>query len=202
MNGKGKAIRHGSWVMCAAALGAGWLLCPETASAGHLDVRLVKGGSSVWVPPVYETSRRVVTIPAVCEERPRRIWREPVYEVRRVLVHVPAKVTTRRVARRGRYGQVIGFKTVRHIIEPARQVWRTQRVLVRAGYYETVYERVCGQLRTTKVVYEKVLVRPGHWVQPRVTKVRHRPRLHRILRPHRLHRAGEDEWRVAFGFGW
>ena len=100
------------------------------------------------------------------------------------------------------HGQVIGFKTVRHIIKPARRVWKTEPVLVRAGYYETVYERVCGQLRTTKVVYEKVLVRPGHWVQPRVTKVRHRPRLHRILRPHRLHRAGEDEWRVALSFGW
>ena len=201
MNGKGKALRHGSWVMCAAALGAGLLLFPETASAGHLDVRLVKGGSSVWIPPVYETRRRVVTIPAVCEERPRRIWREPVYEVRRVLVHVPAKVTTKRVARRGRYGQVIGFKTVRNIVKPARRAWKTEPVLVRAGYYETVVERILERPASTRIVYEKVLVRPWRLAQSkRVTIHKGRPYRHAVrahMRPPR--RAGRRHLAVRFG---
>lgn len=202
MNGKCKTMQGSSWVMCAAALGAGWLLWPNTASAGHLDVGLVTGGSAVWAPPVYETKRRLVTIPAVCEERPRRIWREPVYEVRRVLVDVPARIVTRRVTLRGRYGQVIGHKLVRRVIEPARQVWKTQRVLVRAGYYNTVYERVCAQPQSTKVVYEKVLVRPGRWVQPRVARVHHGPRLHRLVGSHRMIGHRDNGLRVALDFGW
>lgn len=202
MNERHRATRRGLWVMCAAAVGAAWLVFPDEVSAGHASIRLGQHRSSVWVPPVYETQRRVVTFPAVCEERPRRIWHEPVYDVRKVLVDVPAKVVRERVATRGRYGRIIGYRVVSRVIEPARQVWRTKRVLVRAGYYETVYERVCTQAVRTKVVYEKVLVRPGHWVRPKVARIHHGPRRHRLGGLARLHAPRDDRWSVAFDVGW
>ena len=202
MNGKRKAMRRSLWVMCAATAGTGWLLCPDTASAGHFDLRVEKGGSSVWVPPVYDTRQRLVTVPAICKSRPRQVWHEPVYDLRRVLVDIPAKVVTERVARRGRYGRIIGYRLVSRVIEPARQVWRTKRVLVKPGYYGTVYDRVCTRPETTRVVYDKVLVRKGRWVRPAVRKVHHRPRLHRLAAPHRGHEPRDDRLRVAFGIGW
>jgi xanthine/CO dehydrogenase XdhC/CoxF family maturation factor len=156
---------------------------------------------TVRVPPVYETRRRVVTIPAVYEERPRRIWREPVYETRRVLVELPAKTVSRRVARHGRYGTILGHRVVTQVVEPARRVWRTERVLVRPGYYETVYERVCVAPESTKVVFEKVLVQPRHRTHPRAVRVHHGPRHGRLvpLRPRHRHR--DDAFRVALHLG-
>jgi hypothetical protein len=197
MNAKRKNMRRGMWVACATAIGIGWFVSPDTASAGHVDVRLGRPRPAVWVPPVYETRQRVVTVPAVFEERPRKVWREPVYETRRVLVDIPAKVVTRRVAIRGPFGLVITHRVVRHVVEPARQVWKTERVLVRAGFYDTAYERVCVQPERTRVVSERVLVRRGHWSQPRIARTRHVHRHHGALHRGPVPRHRDARFRLA-----
>jgi hypothetical protein len=79
----------------------------------------------------------------VCENRPRQVWREPIYETRQVWVEIPAVTETRRVARYAYSGRLIGYDHVEVVIVPARRVLRTEQVLVRPGYFETVYERVC-----------------------------------------------------------
>ena len=201
MNGRRRTSRRSVWLACAAALGAAWVVSPDVASAGQFTLTVGSNPRGVRVPPVYETRKRVVTIPAVYEERPRRIWREPVYETRRVLVEVPAKVVTRRVARHGRHGTIVGHRMVTRVIEPARRVWRTERVLVRPGFYETVYERVCVVPASTKVVHERVLVQPRHRALPRAVRVHHGPRHERLvpLRPRHRHR--HDALRVALHLG-
>ena len=201
MNGRRRTSRRGVWLACAAALGAGWVVSPDVASAGHFTLSVGTNPMAVRVPPVYETRKRVVAIPAVYEQRPRRIWRQPVYETRRVLVEVPAKVVSRRVARYGRYGTIIGHRMVTRVVQPARQVWRTERVLVRPGYYETVYERVCVVPKSTKVVYERVLVQPRHRAQPRAVRVHHGARHGRLVPSPPRHRHRDDAFRVALHLG-
>jgi hypothetical protein len=156
---------------------------------------------AVRLPPVYETRKRVVIIPAVYEQRPRRIWREPLYETRRVLVEVPAKVASRPVARHGRHGRIIGYRVATRVVEPARQVWRTERLLVRPGYYETVYERVCVVPESTRVVNERILVQPRHRAQPRAVRVHHGPGRGRLVPLRPRHRDRDDAFRVALHLG-
>jgi hypothetical protein len=99
----------------------------------------------------------------MCKERPRKIWRDPVYDTRRVRVVIPPEVETERVPRYSKSGRLIGFDLVRRVVTPGRKAWKTERVLVRAGYWETVVDQVCVKPASTEIVYEKVLVRPGYW---------------------------------------
>lgn len=130
-------------------------------------VRVAPSNQRVWVPPVYTTQPRVVVIPAVYEERPRQVWQDPVYETRRVLVEEPAEVVRERVPRYDRHGRFIGYATVERVVRPARKVWREDRVLVKAGGYVTVVDRVCVQPERKEVVYERVLLTPGYWTYTR-----------------------------------
>ncbi len=148
------------------AIAAGLLATPDAASAGVVRVRAVSA-SRVRVPPVYETRARLVTIPALYETRLRRVWHQPVYEYRRVYEAVAGPVVVRRTASHSSRGRVVGYRRVRTPIRPIGKVWGTKRVLVRGGYYETVYERVCVRPATTRTVYEKVLVTPAHWAPVR-----------------------------------
>lgn len=117
----------------------------------------------------------------ICENRPREVWREPVYEVREAWVDVPARVETRRVPRYSSCGTLLGYDLVETVIEPARRELRTERVVVRPGFFETVYERICFDRErpscgTTAVVrpapvygtYRPTFVsaRPHHWGGP------------------------------------
>lgn len=161
-------------VVGATVLAVGLLVGPTAVSAGIVKVK-AKPAGCVWVPPMYETRARVVTVPAVYETCPRRIWHKPVYELRRVLVKQPTRVIVRRVPRYSWRTRLIGCTTVKTVAAPPRRVWKTKRVLVRAGYYETVYERVYVTPATTRTVYEKVLVRLGHWGRPKCATVHSHP---------------------------
>ena len=183
---RNKKRRHlGMWGVAAVAVGG--LLGADAASAGQVRTLGGRHGQRVRVPPVYETRARTVVVPAVYETRPVRIWHEPVYETRRVFVEMPAKVVTRRVRRYD------GFEVVKEVVRPARRVWKRERLLVEAGYYETAYRRVCVQPETTRVVHQEVLVSPGHRAHPKAMKVRKLHDRHRFVgarRPHRSHDRG------------
>ncbi len=145
-----------------AAFAVGLVVATDTALAGHGRVAALRHGVAGWVPPVYATVARTIEEAAVFEDRATKVWHEPAYEDRRILVELPAEVVTRDVLRYDMWGQLIGYDIVRDIVQPARKVWRTERVLVRPGYFETVYGRVLVRPASTRVIYEKVLVRPGH----------------------------------------
>ncbi len=195
-----REYRTWTWLV-GTALGAAWLCVPIPASAGTLELHYAAGGSGTWVSPRYTAQHRVAAVPAVCEMRPRRIWHEPVYEVRRVLVDVPAKVVTKRVPRYDRFGRLIGYKIRRTVIRPARAVWTTQRVLVRAGFHETIYERVCAQPVSRKVLYGSVLTPPARWARPDHVKMHYPHRYRRTARPFVSHRHREHglRWAVRLG---
>jgi hypothetical protein len=145
-------------------------MAPATASADHNNIAFGFGigaqRAGVWVPPVYETRARTIVEPAVIENRVRNVWREPVHEERRVAVTIPADVIERHVPKYDRFGNVIGFETIREVVRPARTEWRVERVCVSEGRWERVVERVMVKPETSRVVYEQVLVAPGHWAQP------------------------------------
>ena len=65
MNGRRRTSRRSVWLACAAALGAAWVVSPDVASAGQFTLTVGSNPRGVRVPPVYETRKRVVTIPAV-----------------------------------------------------------------------------------------------------------------------------------------
>jgi len=142
--------------------------------------------SRVWVEPVYETRSRVQVIPAEYDSIPRQVWHEPVYEDRPYRVEIPAEVVRERIPRYDRRGRRIGYEIIERVVRPARTVWKTERVMVRPGYYETVYDRVCVRPESTRTIYDRVLVRPGHWALPRFSDVlrarsyQHRAHLHRV----------------------
>lgn len=131
---------------------------------------------------------------AYCRHEPRQIWREPVYEWREVWVDVPAVIERRRVAEYGACGQVIGYRYVEVVIEPARRELRRERILVREGFFETVYDgpcHRCGHGASIGVVHGH----PGIVISkaPRVTHVRRvapGPRAVRIRHPARAYRGG------------
>jgi len=145
-----------------AAFAVGLVVATDTALAGHRRVAVLRHGVAQCAPPVYETVARTIEMPAVYEDLPTKVWHEPVYEDRQILVELPAEVVTRDVPRYDVRGRLIGYDIVRDVVQPARKVWRTERVLVRPGYFETVYERVLVRPASTRIIYEKVLVRPGH----------------------------------------
>ena len=184
-----------------AVMGAGILAVPDLALAGHFPTEMRRAGRRVWVPPVYESRARTVVVPAAWDERPRQVWREPVYETRRILVEVPAEVVTERVHRYDAFGGAIGVELVKKVVRPAHHVWKEELVLVREGYYETVVDRVCVRPERTRVVYDDVLVRPGHWAISKgvkTHKARHRRGLIRLDRPGHRHNRGVQ---VAVRFG-
>ncbi len=168
MNGFQLIGNKAVWIGAAAAIALVGL--PGSANAAHRQVSFGMGigvnRAGVWVPPTYETVVRNVTVPPVYEDQVRRVWREPVYEQRRFPVQHPAEVVHRRVPRYDRFGRLVGFDTVEQIVRPARTEWRTERVQVRAGYFESVVERVMVQPATIRIVYEQVLTRPGYWAPP------------------------------------
>ena len=116
----------------------------------------------------------------ICESRPREVWREPVYDVREVWVDVPARVETRRVPRYASCGTLLGYDLVETVVEPARRELRTEQVVVRPGFFDTVYEQVCFDRErpcgTTTVArpvpvhgaYRPTIARarPHHWGSP------------------------------------
>lgn len=165
MNGS-LALRK-AWIG-GAALVLGFV--PATASADHprLGVGFSIGAqrAGVWVPPIYETVARTVTVPAVYEDRIRQVWREPVYQERRVPVEIPADVIDRHVPKYDHFGHIIGVEHITEVVRPARTEWRVERVCISEGRFETITERVLVQPETTRIVYEKVLVRPGYWAPP------------------------------------
>ena len=112
----------------------------------------------VWVAPVYTIRRRVVEVPAVYETRERRVWHEPVYEYRRVASgHHHGGIGF--FAGRGSHGG--GFRV--DVSLGGRGEYRMENVLIRAGYWETVYEEVLVRRATARVISERVLVRAGYW---------------------------------------
>lgn len=154
--------RFGTLTMLGSFLGiGGWALPAEAGPP--VSLRWTPQCENVWVPPIYAARARTVTFPAVHEDRVRKDWREPEYATREVLVEVPAEIVIERVPRYSRTGRFLGYDKIERIIRPARKVWKTERVLVRPGGWETVTERVCVSPERTEVVYENVLVAPGHW---------------------------------------
>ncbi len=168
-------------VLVGAAIGAN----PRTASAHGFGVSFALRGTPVWVPPVYETRERIIVEAAVIQERPARKWCEPVYEDRRVRVEVPAEVRTRRVPVYNSAGRIVAYKLVEEIISPARTVWKTERVLVKPGLFETVIERVVVKPENRRIVHDQVLVSAGRWEYPTYWFRGGRPRreVHIIDRP-------------------
>jgi len=81
-------------------------------------------------------------------------------------VEVPARVVIRRVPSLDIFGLRIGHEIVEEVIEPARQEWRTERVLVSPGRYETVYERVLVRPAMTTIVRGDVLAPRVRWMRP------------------------------------
>lgn len=116
-----------------------------------------------------------------CELVSRQVWHEPVYEWREVWVDLPAVVEQRRVPRYSAYGELDGYRYVEVVVEPARRVRRTRRVVVEAGYYETVYDRSCDRGGYgVEAAYSPVHV---------VIEKRHHHRHHRHRRLRRVARA-------------
>jgi hypothetical protein len=136
---------------------------------------------AAWVMPVYETA------PTVCTGRVREIWREPVYEERRMLVTLPATVVTRRIPRLNLFSVVVAYDVVKEVVEPAREVWRTERVLVKPGRYETVCEPVF--VRPAKRIVRRAAAFRGHHGPPCRPPVVHRAHVPDYRsRPHALPR--------------
>lgn len=171
-----------------------------SANADRQPHRFIRNAGPVWVPPVYRTEPKVVTIPAMYDARPTRVWREPVYETRKVLVEIPAEIKRERVPRYDRRGRFVGYEIVERVVCPPKRVWREERVLVSPGRYETVIERVCVRPESTKVVYEKVLIQPGYWQYPKPTPIYHGRYYSRGLRFDAQYR-DSDDWRVNVQFG-
>lgn len=188
-----------AWMI--AAIGAGILLSPDRAAAGHIRVLARHRPGRVWVPPVYETRPRTITRPAAYEDRERTLWREPVYELRQVRIELSAEIVNRRVPQYDLWGRLAGYELVREIVSPAREAWRQERVLVRAGFHETILERICVRPETTKVVYEQVLVRPGFWRASATVKVRRGPRHRGVVKVREARRAHDHGMRLAVRFG-
>jgi len=177
--------RRRQWVL-AAGLGTA-LMAPALAGAGdfRFAAREATCGQRVWVPPVFETRVRTVTVEPVYEMRTRRVWVPPVFEDRWVTREVPAKYRMRDEPIFDRRGRVIGSRTVREVIQPARTIREKVRVEVRPGCHKEVRDRVLVRPGDRKVVRERVLVREGYYT------VRHGPNC-----------ACKKGFSFGFGFRW
>lgn len=184
-----------------AAFAVGLVVTTDTALAGHGRMAVLRHGVSGWIPPVYATVARTIEEAAVYEDRPTKVWHEPVYEDRRILVELPTDVVTREVPRYDMWGQLIGYETVRDVVQPARKVWRTERVLVRPGYDETVYKRVLVRPGSTRIIYEKVLVRPGQRTSRPHLLIRKARPYPLVIPAHRRLSRGDHGLHLAVRFG-
>ncbi|MCO6436982.1 MAG: hypothetical protein J5J06_07835 [Phycisphaerae bacterium] len=119
---------------------------------GHFAGRVVVGDGAAALPRVGISSG--------CATVPHSVWREPVYELRDVVVNLPAEVVRERVPVYSHRGRVIGYEWRERVIRPARTEIRSERVLVRAGYYETVYDTVCKPV-IHKPIYGPVITPYG-----------------------------------------
>ncbi len=188
-------------LVCFTALGLGLGFGVDAAWAGPRRVTVLHHAAPVRGRPLDRTVARTVEVPAVYEVRPREIRHEPVYEERQVLVELPAEVVRREVSRFDLFGRLIGYDIVEEVVRPARKVWRTERVLIRAGYYEIVNERVLVRPTTTRIVYEQVLIRPAH--RPgRVRLAVHKARPYaRVTRVHDRYDRRDGGLHLAVRFG-
>ncbi len=173
--------------MLAAALAvtAGVLAMPGDARAGDWSFHI---GINPYDTPFVRT---VVTRPAY-EIRTRRVWVEPEYVERVVPVEIPAVVQTRETPVYDRYGNIMEYRIVREVIEPAYVEYQTRRVLVRRGYYRTVRERIHLRPAVRTAAYRRhtaplISVGFGH----------HRHKRHHHRRYNWHHRGG---LRVSFGY--
>ncbi len=157
-------MRRWALVMAGGVVLAG----PAMANAGRISVR-VGWGQRVWVPPVYQERVRTVWVEPVYEVRVRTVWIGPAYEERWVEREVPAVVRTRCVPRYDRRGRMIGYQTIKEVVQPARTVRQKVRVKVGNGHYKRIKERVLVRPGHRKVIRKKVLVREGYYT------VRHPP---------------------------
>ncbi len=151
------ATKRNRWTTTLAVLGGMMFVAPK-ADAGEWSVRLGVG------LPVVSTTRYA----PVQEVRTRRVWVEPIYEQRTVRVRVPGRTIKRQVPVYDRFGRVARYRVVLERTA-SRVELRTERVLVREGYYQTVTEALPTQVTT--VSYS----RPGL----SFSFGRHKNRLHR-----------------------
>ena len=191
-----RRLTKAATMAAALSLGLGLAGNGKTARASHRrHVRIA--AATPWGSFDYRrghgTTIAVRPAKRICEERPRQVWREPEYELREVWVEVPAVIETREVPRYGAYGRVIGYEYEDVVIEPARRVLRTQRVLVRPGYYETVYEQVCyrrGAVRGGVGFGYRPYARSAAPAVVRIGRARPHPPVTRIRAARRLTRHG------------
>lgn len=153
MNAKGRSV-----IGMAVAVAA-FLAVPNVRAD---DWRVSLGSRGRWVEPVYVTQPRIVVVPAQYEDRTRQVWREPIYEDRRTMVEVPPRMETRMVPKYI-HGRFAGYDRQLVVVEPGRKEWRTERVMVQQGGWETVVERVLIVPERTETVYEQVMVEAGYW---------------------------------------
>ncbi len=173
------------------------LVAPVTASAqpnGHFSIH---AGGDRWSVSVGNRPARAIQTPVTHVRRSQRVWREPVYEIRRVLVTVPAKVITRRVPNFGPNGWIIGTRLIEEVVAPARQVWREQRVLVRAGYYETMGRRPPSR----RSMYRPDRPRREPWRGSNAIRVSNRHGDRDFRRPSRYDRDRRESWDADGRFG-
>jgi len=126
-----KSAKRSLWMM--AGLGIALLATTGQAQADDWAFRIGFGGGAYPARHV-----RVVHERPAYEYVTRQIWVEPIYEEHTVRVDVPPVYEERVVAMRDRYGRIIGHRTVREMVQEGRIEYRTERVLVREGYFKTV----------------------------------------------------------------
>jgi len=180
----------GKWATTLVALGFASLVFPSGASADHRVVVSAGGHSRAGHLGAYGMPVRSVTVLPSCDERARRIWREPVYAVRSVRVEIPPVVVTERIPRYNGWGRIVGYDLVERVVEPGRNVWRNERVLVQAGYWETVVDRACASPNHGRGAFENVVFRPVPRSGPsylKIQKSRPHDRLTRDTWPRRVH---------------
>lgn len=133
-----------------AALGLILLSGAKDAKAGDWGFHI--GLGTAHVAPLHAAHVRVVEPAPAYRLVTRRIWVEPVYEERTIRVEVPPVVRERVVPTYDYYGRLSGYRTIREVLEPGRVEYRTERVLVREGYFKTVTVRVPVKRVARKVV--------------------------------------------------
>ena len=178
------------WATTFVALGFASLVFPSGASADHRVVVSAGGHSRAGHLGAYGMPSRSVTVLPSCAERARRIWREPVYEVRRVRVEIPPVVVTERIPRYNGWGEIVRYDLVERVAESGRSVWKNERVLVQAGYWETVVDRLCASSNHRRGAFDNVVFRPVPRRGPSYLKIQKSRPHHRLTRdswPRRVH---------------
>ncbi len=135
--------------MTATCMVAGLVVTAQPARAGDWSVHLGVGDRSGGYIQGWYGDRS-------CDVSAGRVWVEPTYVDRGVRVRVPAVVRTREVPIYDRWGDVVSYRTVEEIVEPAYYTYRRERVLVSDGYYRTTrppaYRRTIQRRRGSPVL--------------------------------------------------